>query len=127
MTRIEIALEVDAVDAAVVQRLKDAGLEVYQGERSWRVIAHEDADPAIPIKDQAMNLANDILIDFRLKPLHVPPIVTLRYEDGAMETALGDLVLEDARRSNDPDPLQRVDRHWWHKARDPLLRDTQDG
>ena len=28
-----------------------------------------------------MNLANDILIDFRLDPLHAPPTVTLRYLD----------------------------------------------
>jgi hypothetical protein len=127
MTRIEIAVEVGAIDAPTVQRLKDAGFDVYQGGDSWRVIAHEDTDPSIPVNDQAMNLASDILIDFRLDPLHSPPTVTLRYEDGAMEKALGDLVLEDARRASDPDPLVVMERRWWRKSRDPRPPELRDG
>ncbi len=118
MTRIEIAVEVGTIDTPTAQRLKDAGFNVYQAGDSWRVIAHEDTDPGIPVKDQAMNLATDIIIDFRLDPLHSPPTVTLRYEDGGIEKALGDLVLEDARRANDPDPLEVMERRWWRKPRD---------
>ena len=44
MTRIEIALEVGAINAPPSQRLKDAGFDVYQGEQSWRVVAQDEAD-----------------------------------------------------------------------------------
>ena len=117
MTRIEIALEVGAIDAPTVERLKTAGFTVYQGEQSWRVVAQEDADPKISINDQAMDLANDILIDFRLDPLHAPPTITLRYLDLGLETGLGELILEDARRANDPDPLTVMKRSRGHRQR----------
>jgi len=118
MTRIEIALEVGAISAPTVQRLKDAGFSVYQGKRSWRVVARDDADPSLSINDQAMSLANDILIDFRLEPLHAPPTITLRYLDLGVETGLGELILEDARRASDPDPLTVMKNSRWRKQRD---------
>lgn len=115
MHRIEIALEVGPIDDPTVARLKDAGFAVYKGNRTWRVVASADPSDKEPVVDQAVSLANDILIDFRLDPLHVPPTVTLRYPDDEFETALGELVLEDARRANDPDPLPRPKRKWWQK------------
>ncbi|MGC4174722.1 hypothetical protein [Demequina sp.] len=115
MTRLEIALEVAPIDAPTVQRLKDAGLEVYKGNRTWRVVAYAEPNESTPVRQQAINLANDILIDFRLDPLHRPPTVTLRYPDGETEQAVGDLLLEDARRASDPDPLPRPKRKWWQK------------
>ena len=128
MERIELALEVGPIPAATDARLNDAGYEVYQGRQTWRVIAETEADGGREqLLDRAMMLANDILIDFRLDPLHRPPTVTLRYPNAAIDLAVGSLVLEDARRASDPDPLAVHDRSWWHKARDPLLRDTQDG
>ena len=115
MSHIEIALEVAPIDAPTVQRLKDAGFAVYKGNRSWRVVAEADPKEDVSIVQQATSLANDILIDFRLNPLHHPPSVTLRYPDGELEQAIGDLLLEDARRANDPDPLPRPKRKWWQK------------
>lgn len=115
MSHIEIALEVAPIDAPTVQRLKDAGFAVYKGNRSWRVIAEAQAKDEIPVIRQATSLANDILIDFHLDPIHRPPSVTLRYPEGEVEQAIGDLLLEDARRANDPDPLPRPKRRWWQK------------
>lgn len=113
--RIEIALEVGPIDAPTIARLKDAGFEVYKGNRTWRVVASTNPSDKEPVLDQAISLASDILIDFRLDPLHAPPTVSLRYPDDALETAMGDLVLEDARRASDPDPLPRPKRKWWQK------------
>lgn len=115
MTHIEIALEVAPIDATTVQRLKDAGYAVYKGNRSWRVVAQAEPSESVPVLQQATTLANDILIDFALAPLHRPPSVTLRYPDGEVDQAIGDLLLEDARRANDPDPLPRPKRRWWQK------------
>ena len=111
--RLEIALEVGPIDGPTVVRLKDAGFVVYEGERTWRVVALADSDDEMPVFAQAMSLANDILIDFRLDPLRSPPTVSLRYPDEQVERAMGDLVLDDARRASDPDPLQRPERRWW--------------
>lgn len=115
VTRIELAVEVAPIDASTVQRLKAAGFDVYQGKQSWRVVARTDPSDKEPLFTQAINLVNDILIDFRLDPLHHPPAVTLRYEGGEVERAMGELILEDARRANDPDPLQIMRRKWWQK------------
>jgi hypothetical protein len=115
VSHIEIALEVAPIDPPTVQRLKDAGFAVYKGNRSWRVVAEADAEESTPVIQQATSLANDILIDFHLKPLHSPPSVTLRYPDAEVERAIGDLLLEDARRANDPDPLPHPKRRWWQK------------
>jgi hypothetical protein len=113
--RIQLALEVGPIDGPTVQRLKDAGFEVYKGNRTWRVIAETAPADGQSVLTQATNFANDILIDFRLTPLQRPPAVTLRYSDGEIDRALGELVLEDARRASDPDPLQRAPRKWWKK------------
>jgi hypothetical protein len=115
VSHIEIALEVAPIDPPTVQRLKDAGFAVYKGNRSWRVVAESDAEASRPVIQQATSLANDILIDFHLNPMHSPPSVTLRYPDGELEQAIGDLLLEDARRASDPDPLPRPKRRWWQK------------
>jgi len=115
MSRIEIALEVGPIDGPTVTRLKDAGFEVFKGNRTWRVVASADPSDKEPVLAQAVTIANDILIDFRLNPLHSPPAVTLRYPESIIETAIGDLVLEDARRASDPDPIPRPPRRWWQK------------
>jgi len=115
VNRIEIALEVGPIDGPTVQRLKDAGFTVYKGNRSWRVIAEADPNERSPVIAQATSVATDILIDFRLDPLHFPPTITLRYPDAELERAVGQLVLEDARRASDPDPLPRLKRKWWQK------------
>lgn|GEM_PF-2022425 len=112
---IEIAVEVAPIGAPVIERLKQAGYSVYQGKDTWRVMAEFQPKGAEPVTTQAINLANDILLDFRLDPLHSPPTVVLRSPDALMEAAVGELVLEDARRANDPDPLQRAKRKWWQR------------
>ena len=115
MKRIEIAVEVAPIGASVVERLKAGGYTVYQGKDTWRVVAQFEPQGAEPIATQALDLAHDILLDYRLNPLHSPPTVVLRDADALMEAAMGELVLEDARRANDPDPLQRVKRKWWQR------------
>ena len=113
--RFEFALEVGPIEPEVVARLNEAGFSVYKGNRSWRVIAQGHPDGRQTIFDQAMAMASDILLDFRLKPLHAPPTVALRDPDAMVDTAMAELVLEDARRSYDPDPLPRQRRRWWEK------------
>jgi hypothetical protein len=113
--RIEIALEVGPIDPETVERLKSAGFTVFKGNRSWRVVAETAPKDGQPVLTQAVTFANDILIDFRLDPLHTPPSVTLRYPDGVLDRAIGELVLEDARRASDPDPIPRPKRKWWQK------------
>ena len=115
MERIEVALEVGPIEPTTVERLKAAGFAVYKAATTWRVVAEVHPDPRRPLTEQARERVTDIIIDFRLDPLHTPPSFALRDPDAAVERAAGELVLEDARRSSDPDPLPVQRRRWWQK------------
>lgn len=115
MERFDVAVEVGPIAPTTVQRLKDAGHTVYQGSRTWRVITTVSVDPARSIREHAADIANNILIDYRLDPLHSPPTVVVRDPDALYDLAAAELILEDARRASDPDPLQRHPRKWWKK------------
>lgn len=115
MDRFEIALEVAPIEPDVVEALKGAGHTVYRGSASWRVVAIGPAVPWKPVRDQANAFAHDLVLDFGLVPLNLPPVVALRDPDATLDTIAAELVLEDARRAYDPDPLTRAPRRWWQK------------
>lgn len=126
MERFQFALEVGPIEPDVVARLKEAGFAVYKGRRSWRVIAEGRPDGRHTIYELATEMATDILLDFRLRALEMPPTVTLRDPDAMIDTGAAELILEDARRSYDPDPLQQV-RLRWRERHPPRGHGTPKG
>ncbi len=115
MERIEVALEVGPVEPATVERLKADGYAVYKFATSWRVVGEFRPDSGQPVMEQARIRVHDILIDYRLKPLHTPPQFAIRDPDADLDRAAGELILEDARRADDPDPIPVRRRRWWQK------------
>jgi hypothetical protein len=113
--RYEIAIEVGPISPDTVARLKEAGHAVYRGNRTWRVVATERVLGRDSVRAQAHVLAAGILNEFELDPLHEPPTVVLRDPDASLDAATSELLLEDARRSYDPDPLTRPRRKWWQR------------
>lgn len=119
--RFELALDVGPIDPDTVTRLKDAGFEVYRGAKSWRVTAVADAIGDHSIRAQAHVMVRDIIADFGLEQLSEPPLYSVRDPEAEIDAGVASLIIEDARRAYDPDPLQRVKRKWWQKqlGRDP--------
>lgn len=115
MERFDVAVEVGPIAPPVVERLKDDGHTVYQGKRTWRVITTVPVDPARSVREHASDVAANLIIDYRLDPLHTPPTVVVRDPDAIYDVAAAELILEDARRASDPDPLTRHKRRWWQK------------
>ena len=115
MKRFELAVEVDAIDAETIERLKADGYSVFRGKRSWRVQVIRDVLSQDAVAAQAHAAAIEIVRDYGLSATSDPPTHFLRDPDGPMDER-PDLVLADARRAEDPDPLPRPKRKWYQKA-----------
>jgi hypothetical protein len=116
MERVDISVEVGPIDPTTVQQLKDAGFAVYRGSRSWRVVRTEKVVGRDSVRSQAHALARSLVRDYALTMLTDPPSIALRDPDSELDTVAARLLLEDARRASDPDPLPRPPRKWYQRA-----------
>lgn len=116
MERVEIWVEVAPIPDDALERLKRAGYAVYRKGESWRVVANERVAGEDSVRSQAHAIARSIVRDFGLQTLTDPPSVTLRDPDSELDTVAARLILEDARRASDPDPLPRPKRKWYQRA-----------
>jgi len=121
--QFEVELEVGPIDPDTVTRLKDAGFAVYKGPKAWYVTTERESISANSVRAQAHVLVRDIIADFGLEQLSEPPRYSVRDPEAAIDGGVASLIIEDARRSYDPDPLQRIKPKWWQRQ---LGRDPRD-
>jgi len=110
MTTIEISIEVEEPTSSQIARLEAAGHRVFRGSLGWRVIVRAVAISDGSRRALAHVITRQVIGDFGLLTISDPPAMSLRDPDGDIDLRVGSLVLEDARRASDPDPLQRLSR-----------------
>lgn len=116
MDRVEISVEVGPIAPDVVARLKAAGHAVFRGSKSWRVVATTPVIGRGSIRSQAHVFARQVIREFGLEQLTDPPALSLRDPDSALDARGTALIVEEARRAYDPDPVPRPKRKWYQKA-----------
>lgn len=116
MERVEVSVEVRAIDAPTVERLKSAGHVVYRGKRTWRVEMTLPVLGPSSVRAQAHVAARQLVRDFGLTPASDPIAVSLRDPDSMEAAAASAEVLSEARRAWDPEPIPRPRRRWWQRA-----------
>lgn len=122
MKRFHISVEVAPIDPGVVERLKAAGFAVFRGRRSWRVESTQPVLGRESVRSQAHVFVRQAIEEFGLVPLADPPAFTLRDPDGGMDDR-PDLVLGDARRADDPQPMKPPKHRWYQHDLDLDLRE----
>ncbi|WP_062208212.1 hypothetical protein [Demequina oxidasica] len=110
MATIELSIEVARPSADVAARLEAAGYELYQSILGWRVVFSTTLGGTQSLRSHAHLIARELIADFGLTSLTEPPTVSLHDPDGDIDLKIASLVLEDARRASDPDPLQILSR-----------------
>lgn len=111
----EVAVEVGPIDPDTLARLKDAGHAVYKGPKAWYVVAQHESAGESSKRAQAHVFVRDLIADYGLEQLSEPPVYSLRDPEAAIDAGVANLILEDARRAYDPDPLPRPKRKWWQR------------
>lgn len=124
--RVELSIEVEPIRDDVVARLKDAGYAVYQGSRTWRVVAEAPVVGRDSIRAQAHVVARQIVRTFDLEVTSDPPTIALRDPDTMIDAAGTGLILAEVRRAYDPDPLPRPKRKWYQKQMELGLGERKD-
>lgn len=109
-----MSIEVGPIDPSVIERLKAAGYAVYRGKRSWRVEVVATVIASGSVRSQAHVLARQIMRDYGLEALTDPPAIALWDPDYGMDDR-PELVLREARKAYDPEPLVRPPRKWFRK------------
>lgn len=126
MKRIELSIEVGPIDLDTIARLNDAGHQVYQGTVSWRVTAQAQVVGNDSVRAQAHVVARQLVRDFALTTVTDPPALSLRDPDTVIDALGTGLLLDEIRRSYDPDPLPRPKRKWYQKAMELGLGERKD-
>lgn len=109
---MELAIEVGPVLADARARLETAGHRVRCLPSGWRVIVTMRVLGANSVRAQAHVYAHDVIHDFGLTALTVPPAVGIRDPDARYDVADTLLMLDDVRRAYDPAPMRGQDQ-WW--------------
>jgi hypothetical protein len=106
MSAIELSIGVYQPSRDAAARLEQAGHRLYVSHLGWRVIVTMRLLGTESRRSHAHVVARDLIRDFGLEAVTEPPTVSLHDPEGDIDLKIASLVLEDARRASDPDPLQ---------------------
>lgn len=106
MTAFELSIEVRQPSPVAIARLENAGHRLYASHLGWRLIVTAKLLGTISVRSHAHVIARDLIREFDLEAVTEPPTVSLHDPQGDIDLKIASLVLEDARRASDPDPLQ---------------------
>lgn len=117
MKRFEVSIHVGPIAPADVERLKNAGHKVFRQGNQFRVDALSPAYGEDSVRAQAHVFVADIIRDFSLDPGGESPSYIIRDPDAYLDTR-PDLIIDDARRADQPSPLGGGQGPWWRYFRD---------
>ncbi|WP_430867163.1 hypothetical protein [Demequina aurantiaca] len=117
MASIELSVEVARPSAESAALLEGAGYQLFRGPIGWRVVFVTSLIGTHSLRSHAHLVARELIVDFGLTALTEPPTVSLHDPDGDIDLKVASLVLEDARRASDPDPLQILSRRELRRVR----------
>lgn len=106
MTTIELSVEVARPSPESAAQLEYAGYTLFHSSLGWRVVFVAEVVGSQSLRSHAHLIARELIRDFGLTALTEPPTVSLHDPDGDIDLKIASLVIEDARRASDPDPLQ---------------------
>lgn len=110
MTALELSIEVRNPSRGAVARIEKAGHRLYVNHLGWHLIVTTSLLGTLSLRSHAHVIARDLIAEFGLQAVTEPPTVSLHDPEGDMDLLIAGLVLEDARRASDPDPLQVLSR-----------------
>lgn len=116
MHRVHVAIEVGPLDSATIERLKGDGYAVFRGKTTWRVERTEEVVASSNVTAQAHAFVVDTVRRYRLPKLTDPPVYVLHDPDAGLDDR-PDLIIDDARRAANPDPLRNPLRRWFQTER----------
>lgn len=122
MTTIELSVEVARPSPESAARLEAAGYTLFRSALGWRVVFVTTLVGVNSLRSHAHLVTRELLHDFALTPLTEPPTVSLHDPDGDIDLMIASLVLDDARRASDPDPLQVFSRRELRRGRPAAAR-----
>lgn len=117
MATIELSVEIAQPSPEAEARLEAAGYTLFRSSLGWRVVFVTTLIGDQSLRSHAHLVARELVRDFGLAALTEPPTVSLHDPDGDIDVRVGSLVLEDARRASDPDPLQVYSRRQLRRAK----------
>jgi hypothetical protein len=117
MATIELSVEVASPSAESAARLESAGYALFRSTLGWRVVFVTTLVGTYSLRSHAHLVALELIKDFGLTALTQPPTVSLHDPDGDIDLRMASLVLEDARRASDPDPLRILTRRELRQVR----------
>lgn len=110
MATIELSVEVERPSTEAAALLQSAGYSLYRSPLGWRVVFVTALIGTDSVRSHAHLVARELIATFSLVALTEPPTVSLHDLDGDLDLKVGSLVLEDARRASDPDPIRLLTR-----------------
>lgn len=110
MPTIELSIEVARPTPESAARLEAAGYTLFRSALGWRVVFVTTLVGSQSLRSHAHLVARELVYDFGLTALTEPPTVSLHDPDGDIDLMMASLVLDDARRASDPDPLRILSR-----------------
>jgi len=117
MATIELSVEVASPSAESAALLESAGYTLFRSALGWRVVFVTTLVGTYSLRSHAHFVALELIKDFGLTALTQPPTVSLHDPDGDIDLRMASLVLEDARRASDPDPLRILSRRELRQVR----------
>jgi hypothetical protein len=122
MATIELSVEVARPSAEAAARLEAAGYELFRSSLGWRVVFVTYLIGTDSMRSHAHLVARELIDTFGLTALTEPPTVSLHDLDGDLDLKVGSLVIEDARRASDPDPIRLLTRKERKLTRHPGVK-----